>query len=97
MPITSFTRSLVGKLITHSRLRQIISKLWLEYFAFRDYFPADNAERSSVAWRSLGEPVEMQHATSDGENSNTMCQPMVIMLVFSFHAEVTSTTGPGSK
>jgi hypothetical protein len=41
--------------------------------------------------------LEMQQATSDGENSNTMCQPMVMMLVFPFHAEVTSTTGPGSK
>ena len=30
-------------------------------------------------------------------NSNTMCQPMVMMLVFSFHAELTSATGPGSK
>ena len=70
-PTTSFTKSAVGALITHSRLRRIISKLWLE--------------------------LEMQHATSDGENSNTMCQPMVMMLVFPFHAEVTSTTGPGSK
>jgi hypothetical protein len=26
-----------------------------------------------------------------------MCQPMVMMLAFPFHAEVTSTTGPGSK
>jgi hypothetical protein len=41
--------------------------------------------------------LEMQQATSDGENSNTMCQPMVMMLVFSFHAELTSATGPGSK
>jgi hypothetical protein len=67
----SFTRSVVGTLITHSWLRRIISKLWLA--------------------------LEMQQATSDGENSNTMCQPMVMMLVFSFHAELTSTTGPGSK
>ena len=36
-------------------------------------------------------------ATSNGENSNTMCQPMVMMLVFPFHAPLTSTTGPGSK
>ena len=41
--------------------------------------------------------LETQQATNDGENSNTICQPMVMMLVFSFHAELTSTTGPGSK
>ena len=63
--------TLVGTLITHSLLRRIISKLWLE--------------------------LEMQQPTSDGENSNTMCQPMVMMLVFPFHAELTSTAGPGSK
>ena len=71
MPITSFTRSMVGTLITHSLLRRITSKLWLA--------------------------LDMQQATSDGENSNTMCQPIVIMLVFPFHAELTRTTGPGSK
>ena len=53
MPITLFTRSVVGTLITHSWLRRMISKLWLA--------------------------LEMQQATSDGENSNTMCQPMVMM------------------
>jgi hypothetical protein len=40
---------------------------------------------------------DMQQATSDGENSNTICQPMVMMFVFRFHAELTNTTGPGSK
>jgi hypothetical protein len=30
------------------------------HFAVRDNFPADSAERSSVAWRSLGEPAVEQ-------------------------------------
>src|SRR5947207_15526005 len=34
---------------------------------------------------------------SDGSNSMTVCQPMVMMLVSPFQAELTSTIGPGSR
>src|SRR5262245_893596 len=33
----------------------------------------------------------------EGSNSMTVCQPMVMMLVWPFQAELTSTTGPGSR
>ena len=42
-------------------------------------------------------PPEIRQVTSDGENSITMCQPMVMMLVSSLKAELTSTIGPGSR
>ncbi len=34
---------------------------------------------------------------SDGTNSITVCQPMVMMLVSPFQAELTKTIGPGSR
>src|SRR5438067_2904610 len=34
---------------------------------------------------------------SDGSNSMTVCQPMVMMLLSPFQAELTSTIGPGSR
>src|SRR5579871_2085896 len=39
----------------------------------------------------------MRQHTRAGENSMTMCQPMVMMLVRSLCAELTSTIGPGSR
>src|SRR5215470_469191 len=33
----------------------------------------------------------------EGSNSMTVCQPMVMMLVLPFEAELTSTIGPGSR
>ena len=33
----------------------------------------------------------------DGVNSMTVCQPIVMMLVSPFQAELTSTMGPGSR
>jgi hypothetical protein len=38
-----------------------------------------------------------QAGESDGENSITMCQPMVMMLVSFLCAELTRTIGPGSR
>src|SRR5204863_9972753 len=35
--------------------------------------------------------------TSEGSNSMTVCQPMVMMFVSPFQAELTSTIGPGSR
>src|SRR5438270_4276768 len=34
---------------------------------------------------------------SDGDVSATMCQPIVMMFALPFHAELTSTMGPGSR
>jgi hypothetical protein len=42
-------------------------------------------------------PPEIRQATSDGENSITMCQPMVMTLVSFLCAELTRTIGPGSS
>src|SRR5271170_1122289 len=39
----------------------------------------------------------MMQPTREGENSMTVCQPMVMMLAFPCRAELTSTTGPGSR
>src|SRR6516225_11926952 len=33
----------------------------------------------------------------EGSKSMTVCQPMVMMLVWPLHAELTSTIGPGSR
>ena len=39
----------------------------------------------------------MKQPTSDGDSPITMCHPMVMMLRLPFHAELTSTIGPGSR
>ena len=39
----------------------------------------------------------MTQPTSEGVNSMTVCQPMVMMSVLPFQAEDTSTIGPGSR
>ncbi len=69
MPITLFTRSVVGTLITHSWLRRIISE------AVVGAGDATGHER----WREF-----QHHVPAHGYD-------------VSFHAELTSTTGPGSK
>ena len=42
-------------------------------------------------------PLEIMQPMSDGWNSITVCQPMVMMLVLPFQAELTRTIGPGSR
>lgn len=71
MPTTVSSRSTVGRLITHWRLRRISSKLWFS--------------------------LEIIVPSSDGVNASTVCQPSVMTLRWPFHAELTSTTGPGSR
>src|SRR5687768_5639827 len=39
----------------------------------------------------------MKQPTSEGDSPMTMCHPIVMMLVLPFHAELTSTMGPGSR
>ena len=39
----------------------------------------------------------MTHPTSDGVNSITVCQPIVMMLRLSSSADETITIGPGSR
>jgi hypothetical protein len=47
--------------------------------------------------RKLWLPLAMTHPISDGVNSMTVCQPIVIMLVLFRQRDETSTIGPGSK
>src|SRR5690242_6226830 len=41
--------------------------------------------------------LEIMQPTSDGVNSITVCQPIVMMFASPFQAELTSTIGPGSR
>src|SRR4051794_27390793 len=42
-------------------------------------------------------PEAITHPTSEGVNSITVCQPIVMMLALSRHLDETSTIGPGSR
>ena len=54
-------------------------------------FPAAADEFEAVIAAAITQP------TSDGVNSITVCQPMVMMLRLPPKADVTSTIGPGSR